>query len=99
MIDIIMLLLIGSWFYRTAVERNQQKAVWVVAGLGGYLLAEVTVGWAISGFLVSIDPELWVLQTIVVVASGLLGALIARFVLLNLWKSRDRRFRTVTKGF
>ncbi len=86
MIDIIILLLIGSWFYKTAVERNQQKAVWVVAGLGGYLLAEFTVGWTISGFLVSMDPELWVLQTIVVVASGLLGALVARFVLLNLWK-------------
>lgn len=90
MIDIIILLLIGSWFYKTAVERNQQKAVWVVAGLGGYLLAEFTVGWAISGFLVSIDPELWFLQTIVVVASGLLGALVARFVLLNLWKQEGQ---------
>ncbi len=89
MIDIIILLLIGSWFYKTAVERNQQKAVWVVAGLGGYLLAEFTVGWTISGFLVSIDSELWALQTIVVVASGLLGALVARFVLLNLWKQAD----------
>ncbi len=86
MIDIIILLLIGSWFYKTAVERNQQKAVWVIAGLGGYLLAEFTVGRAILGFLVSIDPELWVLKTIVIVASGLLGALVARFVLLNLWK-------------
>jgi predicted membrane protein len=86
MIDVIILLIIGSWFYKTAFERKQSKAVWVLAGMGGYLLGEIAIGWTLMGFVVEADPDLWFLQTVIIIASGLFGMLVARFVLLNLWK-------------
>ncbi len=86
MLDIIMLLIIGSWFYKTAFERRQNKALWVVAGLGGYFTGEFTIGWGISGYLAEINADLWFLHTLTIITAGLFGMLVTRFVLLTFWK-------------
>lgn len=86
MIDVIMLIIIGSWFYQTAHERGQSKAVWVTAGMGGYLAGEFGLGWHAAKLIIDTNASLWYLQTLVIVSSGLLVVLMTRFALLSLWK-------------
>ncbi len=86
MIDVIMLSVIGSWFYQTANERGQSKAVWVTAGMGGYLAGEFALGWHAAKLIIDANASLWYLQTLVIVSSGLLVVLMTRLALQSLWK-------------
>lgn len=90
MLDAIMVLIIASWFYKTAHERGQSKMLWVVAGLLGYFAGEFIVGWTLSGLIIRINPDLWFLQTFVIITAGVMGMFIVRFVLLTFWKEGQR---------
>jgi hypothetical protein len=83
MIDIVMAIFIACWFYITASERSQSRAVWVAAGLVGYFAGEFALGWTAARLIVGISPDLWFLQHPVIITAGLLGMFGARWALLR----------------
>jgi len=79
---VIVLIIIGIVFYNYAKSSNINQAVWVLIGLASYFVPQVIVGVVIALVAPHMVNERGML-TIIGIAVGLIGAVIAYQVMVN----------------